>query len=60
MALARKMKGKLKKDLSKLKCYTCGEYGLYMSKFPYQKKGDNEKKKEITMDATSLGELDDF
>lgn len=60
MALVGKMKGKVKKDLSKLKCYTCGEYDHYASKCPRKKKGANEKRKAINGATTSSGELDDF
>jgi len=37
------MKGK-KKDLSKVKCFKCGEFGYYLSRCP-MKKGDDEKRK---------------
>lgn len=40
-AIAGKMQGKAKKDLRKLKFYTCGKYGHYVSKFTRKKEGDN-------------------
>lgn len=57
---ATKMKGNERKDLSKLKFYTCGEYGHYVRKCLRKKKGDNDKKKEIVGVATSSSEMDDF
>ena len=60
VVLISKMKGKAKKDLSKVKCFTCGENGHYAIKCLHQKKGDNEKKKEMVMVATSTVEKDDF
>lgn len=51
VALTRRNKGKEKKDLSKMKCFSCGEYGDYLTKCLRKKKGYNEKKKgkEIAM-----------
>lgn len=31
MTLVGRMKGKAKKNLSKMKCYNCGEYGHYLT-----------------------------
>lgn len=59
VALAAKMKGK-QKNLSKLKCFNCGEYGHYSTKCPKKKQGDTQKKrKEVAGVATSI-ELDDL
>lgn len=44
-ALARRMKGKQKKDLSKVNCFNCGEMGHFLSRCLMKKKGDDEKKK---------------
>jgi len=60
MALTRNMKGKVNKNLSKIKGYTCGEHGHYVSKCLCQKKGCIEKKKEITIVSTSSTELVEF
>jgi len=45
MALALRMKGKQKKDLSKVKCFNCGEMGHFSSSCLMKKKGNDEKKK---------------
>lgn len=68
MVLASKLKkgkgkfnnGNKKKDLSKVKCFTCDEFGHYASKCPQRKKGGNEKKKETAMVASSTAKQDDF
>lgn len=39
------MKGKKNKDLSKVKCFNCGEMGHFSSRCLMKKKGDDEKKK---------------
>ena len=41
MALAAQMKGKKKKDLSKVKCFNCGEMGHFSSRYLKKKKGDD-------------------
>ena len=45
MALAIGMKGKHKKELSKVKCFNCGEMGHFLSRCLMKKKGNDEKKK---------------
>lgn len=45
MALAARRKGKKKKDLSKVKCFNCGDMGHFSSRCLMKKKGDDEKKK---------------
>ena len=42
--LANRMKGKRKKDLSKIKCFNCGEMGHFSSRCPL-KTGDDKKGK---------------
>ena len=39
------MKGKPKKDLSKEKCFNCGEMVHFSSRCLMKKKGDDEKRK---------------
>ena len=45
MALASRMKGKKKKDLSKVKCFNYGEMGHFSLRCPKKKKGADEKRK---------------
>ena len=56
MALAARMKGKKKEDLSKIKCFNCGEMDHFSSRCTMKKKTrDDEKKKgkKITSVSTS-------
>ena len=45
VVLAAQMKGKKKKDLSKFKCFNCGEMGHFLLICMMKKKGDDEKRK---------------
>ena len=45
VALTVQMKGKLKKDLSKVKCFNRGEIGHFSFRFQMKKKGDYDKRK---------------
>ena len=56
MALAARMKGKQKKNLSKVKCFNCGEMGHFSSKCLIKNKGDDEKskRKQVTFVGTSV------
>jgi len=60
VALAARIKGK-QKDLSKLKCFNCGEYGHYSMKCLKKKQGDDEKKKgQAVVGVTTSTEIDDL
>lgn len=59
VALAAWMKGK-QKDLSKLKCFNCGEYGHYSTR-RLKKQGDDEKKKgKQVAGVTTSTKIDDL
>ena len=59
MELAVRMKGKPKKDLSKFKCFNCGDMGHFPLRFLM--KGDDEKRKgkKVVSFSTST-EIDDL
>jgi len=61
VALAARMKGKQKKDLSKFKCFNCGEMGHYSTRCKMKKKGEDEKRKgKQVADFATLVEIDDL
>lgn len=45
MALAVRIKGKQKKDLHKLNCFSCGEYGHYSTKCLKKKKREMKRRR---------------
>jgi len=55
------MKGKQKKDLSKVKCFNCGEMGYFSLRCMMKKKEDDEKKKgKRVVGVATFAEIDDL
>ena len=55
------MKGKQKKDLTKVKCFNFDEMGHYSSICLMKKKGDDEKRKgKKVADVSTSSEIDDL
>ena len=58
VAIATRMKGKPKKNMSKIKCFKFGEMGHFSSICP--NKGDDDKGKKKGKNIASLEEMDDL
>jgi hypothetical protein len=50
--------GKKKKDMSKVKCFTCHKFGHYAGQCPHRKKEGNEAQLEVV--ATTKTQVDEF
>lgn len=60
MALAARMKGKQKKDLSKIKCFNCGKMGHFSSRCLMKKVDDEKRKGKQVASVATLVEIDDL
>ena len=54
------MKGKLKKDLSKVKCFNFGDMGHFYSRCPMNKGDDEKRKGKQVIIVATLYEIDDI
>ena len=55
---SKKQQGKKKKDLSKIRCFRCGELGHFATTFPLRKK-DKEAKSKVATAKEDDGSDDD-